>query len=250
VGRDAELAQLHKWLEKALSGERQIVFVTGEPGIGKTTLVETFLHRAATDESMWIGRGQCIEHFGAGEAYLPVLEALGRLCRESEHDRLMEVLHQHAPTWLVQMPALLSAAELEALQRKMSGATRERMLREMAEALEVLTAERGLVLWLEDLHWSDYSTLDLLASLARRLEKARLLVLGTYRPVDVIVREHPLKTVKQELELHGHCEELALELLPEGAIAEYMAVRFSVGATGRSPHSHQANFSSVTASSS
>jgi DNA-binding winged helix-turn-helix (wHTH) protein/predicted ATPase len=227
VGREPELVQLHKWLEKALHGERQIVFVTGEPGIGKTTVGEALLEQVATDESMWIGRGQCIEHFGAGEAYLPVLEALGRLCREPGHEHFIEVLHQHAPTWLVQMPALLSAADLEALQRKVLGATQERMLREMAEALEALTAERGLVLWLEDLHWSDYSTLDLLSYLARRPAPARLLVLGTYRPVDVIVREHPLKTIKQELQLHGQCEELPLELLPEGVVREYLTVRFA-----------------------
>ena len=129
------------------------------------------------------------------------------------------------------MPALLSAAELETLQRKVAGATRERMLREMAEAMEVLTVERPLVLWLEDLHWSDYSTLDWLAFVARRREPARLLVIGTYRPVEVIAREHPLKGVKQELQLHGHCEELPLTPLSEAAVAKYLAVRFAGGVT-------------------
>ena len=89
--------------------------------------------------------------------------------------------------------ALLSDADLETLQRKVQGATQERMLREMAEALEVITAERPLILTLEDLHWSDYATLELLSTLARRQERARLLVLSTYRPVDVIIREHPLE---------------------------------------------------------
>src|SRR5712692_8869631 len=155
VGRETELAQLHNLLEKALDGEWQIVFVTGEVGIGKTTVVEAFLARLADEHEheheLWIGRGQCIEHYGAGEAYLPVLDALGRLCRELEGERLLEVLSQHAPTWLVQMPALLSGAELDALQRKTAGATRERMLRELAEAVGALTAERPLVLWVEDL---------------------------------------------------------------------------------------------------
>src|SRR5262249_61479623 len=113
-------------------------------------------------------------HYGTGEAYLPVLEALGRLCRAPEGNRFRELLMQHAPTWLAQLPALLSAPELEALQRKVAGATRERMLREMAEALDVLTTEQGLVLSLEDLQWSDSSTLELLAMLARRRESARL----------------------------------------------------------------------------
>jgi predicted ATPase len=253
VGRDLEFAQLQGWLDKALGGERQIVFVTGEPGIGKTTLVEAFLQslessvqrlvsksqnasrstvqtldprRQTLDGRVWIGRGQCIEHYGPGEAYLPLLEALGRLCREPGGQRLVEILSQHAPTWLAQMSALLSSADLEALQRKTQGVTQERMLRELAEAMEVLTTERPLVLWLEDLQWSDVSTLDWLAVVARRREPARLLVIGAYRPIDVIVSDHPLKAVKHELQLHEQCAELPLGFLREEDVAEYLAQRF------------------------
>jgi len=226
VGREAELQQLQGWLEKALRGERQVVFVTGEVGIGKTTMVEAFLERAVRPRGCWLGQGQCIEHFGRGEAYLPVLAALGQLCRAPGHERFRMFLEQHAPTWLAQMPTLLSTAAQKALQRRTLGATRERMLRELAEALEQLTAEQPLVLVLEDLHWSDYATLDFLAFVARRREPARLLVIGTYRPAEVILREHSLKSVKQELHLHRHCQELALEFLPERAVAAYLAARF------------------------
>ncbi|MBI3756766.1 MAG: AAA family ATPase [Deltaproteobacteria bacterium] len=225
VGREAELSQLHGWLEKAVHGERQLVFVSGEPGIGKTTLVEAFLHQIATNGDMRIGRGQCIEHYGAGEVYLPVLDALGRLCREPGGKHLLALLKTHAPTWVVQMPTLLSATEGEALRRKVAGATKERMLRELAEAVEVVTAERPLVLWLEDLHWSDVSTLDWLAFVARRRERVRLLVLGTYRPVEVLMREHPLKAVKQELQVHGQCQELPVDFLREEHVVEYLARR-------------------------
>jgi predicted ATPase len=128
--------------------------------------------------------------------------------------------------WLVQLPALVDEEELETLQRKVQGATRERMLRELAEALEVISAERPLVLWLEDLHWSDVSTLDLLASLARRKEPARLLVIGTYRPVEMLHEGHPLKGVTQELYTHKLCIELPLPLLTEAAIASYLDKRF------------------------
>src|SRR5262245_19327322 len=235
VGREPDLARLHGWLEKALHGERQLVFVAGEPGIGKTTVVEMFLRQVAGEEELWIGRGQCVEQYGAGEAYLPVLEALGRLCREAGGHDVIALLGHQAPSWLVQMPALLSATELEELQRRTAGVTRERMLRELAEALEALTAERALILWLEDLHWSDYSTLDLLSVLARRQEAARLLVLGTYRPVEGLTSDHPLKGVKQELQVHGQCEELALDFLTAEDVAEYLAVRFTGGAPGRAP---------------
>jgi predicted ATPase/DNA-binding winged helix-turn-helix (wHTH) protein len=226
VGRETEVRQLHRLLEKARSGERQIIFITGEPGIGKTALVEAFLDQIATEGELWLGRGQCIEHFGAGEAYLPILEALGRLCREPGGEQLITLLNQYAPTWLVQMPALLGAADLEMVQRKAQSATRERMLRELAEAVEVLTVERALVLWLEDLQWSDYSTLEWISALARRRERTRLLLIGTYRPVDVILNAHPLKAVKQELQMQRCSEELPLALLSEAAVDEYLAVRF------------------------
>ena len=98
---------------------------------------------------------------------------------------MVALLGQQAPTWLVQMPGLVRAADLETLKRRIVGATRERMLRELAEALELLTAQQPLVLVLEDLHWSDPSTLDLIAVLARRREPARLLLIGTYRPPEV-----------------------------------------------------------------
>ena len=240
VGRDAELTQLHQRLEKALRGERQLIFVTGEPGIGKTTLVKAFLQtldprRSTLDACPWIGQGQCIEQYGAGEAYLPVLEALGRLCRGPDGERLDCFTQQHAPTWLVQMPALLSSTAYEALQRKTQEATRERMLREIVEALEAITAERPLVLVFEDLHWSDPSTLDLLSMVARRSEPARLLIIGTYRPVEVIMRAHRLQTVKHELQLHHYCQELALEPLSEAQVGEYVARRLEGGAHGRAP---------------
>jgi hypothetical protein len=89
-------------------------------------VVEAFVDGLAGEGAVWIGRGQCVEQYGMGEAYLPLLEALGRLCRDSDGARLIALLGQHAPSWLVQMPALLPRAEREALQRQASGVTRGR----------------------------------------------------------------------------------------------------------------------------
>ena len=227
VGRDAELARLHELLGRAMDGQRQLVFVTGEPGIGKTALVEAFLSGIGLMETLRIGRGQCVEQYGAGEAYLPVLEALGRLGRDPRGDQLVQVLKQHAPTWLAQLPALLTDEDLEAVERRAQGATRERMLRELVEGLDILTVDSPLVLVLEDLHWSDSATIDLLAMLARRREASRLLIIGTYRSADVAVTEHPLKATKHELELHGQCEEIPLQFLSVSAVAEYLSRRFA-----------------------
>ena len=226
LGREAALAQLRSWLEKPLRADRQVVFITGEPGIGKTTLVEAFLEQAASLHTLLVARGQCFEQYGAGEPYLPVLDALSRLCREPGRARVIETLRKHAPTWLAQMPWIIANSGSDELQQQMPGTTRERMLREMAEAVEALTAESPLVLVLEDLHWSDYSTLDLISYLARRREPVRLMVIGTYRPVEVILSEHPLKGVKQELQAHKLCKELPLDYLTEEAVGEFLTVRF------------------------
>lgn len=226
AGREVALTSLYGWLAQAQRGARHVVFVTGEPGIGKTTLVDAFLAGIATTGALWVAQGQCIEHYGAGEAYLPVLDALGQLCRGPGGERVVEVLGQQAPTWLVQMPALLRATELEAVHRRVQGTTRERMLRELGEAIEVLTRDTPLVLVLEDLHWSDAATLDLISWLARRREPARLLLLGTYRPVEVIVHGHPLRGLTQALQLHQQCTELSLELLTAAEVAQYLTVRF------------------------
>jgi DNA-binding winged helix-turn-helix (wHTH) protein len=98
VGREAELACLHTCFATVLQGRRQIVFITGEAGIGKTTLVEAFLQQLGTEAGQWVGRGQCIEHYGPGEAYLPVLEALGRLRRTADGAPVVACLRQYAPT--------------------------------------------------------------------------------------------------------------------------------------------------------
>lgn len=222
VGRDMELARLHESVERAGQGQRQIVFVTGEPGIGKTSLVKAFLEPLHGRGDLWLTWGQCVEPYGAGEPYLPVLEAMGRLCRAPGGARVVEVLTRRAPSWLAQMPGLLEATEGDALRSRAAGATPQRMLREMAEALEALSTENLLVLWFEDLHWADYSTLDLIAYLARRSGSARLVVLGTYRPVHILSREHPLGAVEQDLLLHGQCERLSLACLVARAVGEYL----------------------------
>ncbi|HSP96517.1 MAG TPA: AAA family ATPase [Candidatus Dormibacteraeota bacterium] len=226
VGRDGMLAQLEQRLERARAGERQLVFLSGEAGIGKTTVLDAFLARAAADPDLLIASGACLEHYGAAEAYLPVLEALGRLLREPGAERVMRLMETHAPTWLVQMPWLERTGDRESLRRELLGVTKERMLREMAEALEVLTATTPLVLVLEDLHWSDYSTLDLLAMLARRQGPARLLVVGSYRSVEVIVTGHPVRALIQEMRVRRQCEDMPVAFLREEDVAAYLARRF------------------------
>ncbi len=230
VGREAELSQLRTWFDVSCQGARQIGFISGEPGIGKTALVETFIVSIAEMQDAWFAYGQCVDHYGAGEPYLPILEALGRLCRGPHGATIIAILRQFAPSWLIQMPALLSMSDRDQLRRLTIGTTSACMLRELAEALEVLTAERPLVLVLEDLHWCDEATLGWLAYVARRRDTARLLVLGTYRPVDATVVGHVLTSVIHELRQQGRCVELPLDYLSETGIAAYLQCRFGPAA--------------------
>lgn len=255
VGRETELTKLHSLLSHAFSGERQFVFISGESGIGKTTLVDVFLDGGENWQlgsnsvpqqvppaklhlqapSVWIGRGQCIEQHGAGEAYLPLLDVIGRLCSAPGGQEWIALLRRYAPTWLMQFPSLLNAPDIEELQRKIHGATQERMLREIAEAMEAATMSHPVVLVLEDLQWSDASTLDFLAFLAHRRGPARLFVVGTYRPAELTGGPHSLATLTQELCQHHLGTEMALSLLNESEVATYLKRHFPSELCDRAP---------------
>lgn len=228
VGRQSALSDLNSYLRTALDGHRQLVFVGGEAGIGKTSLVDAF-QQAARANGIRVVRGQSVEGFGGKEAYYPIFEALGQLARGVTAKDFVETLTSQAPTWLIQFPSLINSEKLAVLERELAGATRERMVRELCEALETLTATMGLVIILEDLHWVDRSTLDLISAIARRRETARLLVIGTFRPADLILSGSPLKSLKQDLLVHHLSHDLALERLEEADIAQYVASEFANG---------------------
>jgi DNA-binding winged helix-turn-helix (wHTH) protein len=237
VGRASELAQLHHSLVEAMEGTRQLVFIAGDEGIGKTCLMDTFL---STVNPKWpsrpdgdagadclIARGQCIKSHGAGEAFMPIMEAFTGLCASHQRKRILALLFRYAPLWLSQMPSLVSVARWQTLQRTTQGATRERMMREIAEALEALAASASIILVLEDLHWSDYSTLDLISYLAQRRSPARLMIIASYRPAETSTDHHPLRTIKQQLQQHRQCKELRLDSLNESAVQEYLEKHYS-----------------------
>lgn len=226
VGRGAALAELEGYLQSCRRGQRQLIFVTGEGGIGKTSLVDAFSQQETAHPETRIGRGQCVEGFAWKEAYYPALEAIGSIVRTADGDEVMRVLATQAPTWLAQFPAAVKAEETEGLRREILGATRERMIRELCDALETLTLERPLVLILEDLQWVDNATLDLLSAIARRRAPAKVMIVATYRPVEMILSHSPLKLLQQDLLVHRLCHEISLTRLSEADIEEYLTVEF------------------------
>ena len=225
IGRQTAQAQLLATWQCSLESLRQVVFLTGEPGIGKTTLIEMFLNEVS-DHTHMVLRMRCVEHFGQGEALLPMIEAIEKRCRAPEGAKLIELLHRHAPVWLAQLPSVVQPEQREALQREIFGASRERMIREGCELLESLSRNAPLILVLEDLHWSDHATLDFLSLLARRNEPAALLVLASYRLVDATLQRHSVASVHRELQLQGTSSEIAIDPFSLDEVKDFLIRRF------------------------
>lgn len=206
-----------------MRGQRQIVFLTGEHGIGKTALADEFQREAVLIAPIVrLGRGQCVEGYGSKEPYYSLLEALGQLCRGSEGESVVQVLAEKAPTWLVQLPGFVKQEHRQNLPMEILAAARERMVREICEALEKIASQKPLLLVIEDMHLADQGTVDLISALARRRESAKLMLIGTCRPVDLAFSEHSLKVLKQDLLVHHLCQEIALEPFREADVAEYL----------------------------
>ncbi len=229
VGRAEERCRLAAAVEAARSGKRQTVFVSGPAGIGKTTLVDDLAADLEESPGIWLAQGQSVQQYGSSEAYLPLLEAWGSLLASRDGSLFLPAMRRVAPSWLAQFPSLLQPEELEELRRSTFGVTRERMLREMAELVEVVTSDRTVVLVLEDLHWSDSSTLELISYLSQRRRPARMLLVGTYRSTEVAEGDHPLRSLVQELTARGQCDRMKLEPLAPRDVAAYLSRRLEGG---------------------
>jgi DNA-binding winged helix-turn-helix (wHTH) protein/tetratricopeptide (TPR) repeat protein len=216
VGRDAELGKLMRWQQRANDGHPQVVLISGDAGVGKTTLARAFLETAERNSDALVLSGQCVNQRGASEAYLPLLEALGR--SGQDHTEVKELLRQHAPAWLAQLPSLLHDAASIPDQLTV-GVTPGRMLRELSDFLDHLAAQRNVILILEDLHWSDPSTVEWLDYYARRSGQARLMLVATCRPAG------PHEDVCRELSTRGHAHDLRLDAIDEAYVSDYLNQR-------------------------
>jgi predicted ATPase/DNA-binding winged helix-turn-helix (wHTH) protein len=222
VGRDSEFAKLHQCYRAALTGRRQLVFVTGEPGMGKTALCREFLLRASSAGSPYTAWGQCIEGYGVQEPYFPVLKVIGELCAV-EGGALVEVFKTKAPTCIVQFSDLISREERAALDSDVRAATSGRMLREVLDALESVGELQPLIVVLDDLQWVDRATVDVISEFARRHTPARVLLIGTFRPLEAFLNDNPITVLKEELLAHRLCSEISLSGLTRSDVEEYLS---------------------------
>jgi tetratricopeptide (TPR) repeat protein len=236
VGREKERAHLRDALASVSAGKGLLVCVPGEPGMGKTTLVEEFLSDLrAGGEACIIARGRCSERLAGTEAYLPWLEALdGLLGRADGQSRISalsgesisQMTKRLAPTWYVQAtPLQPDDSSVERLLAERA-ASQERMKREIGALLEEISQRRPVVLFFDDLQWADVSTIDLLAYLAGRFDSMRVLIIATYRPSDLQLAKHPFLQLKPDLQARGVCREIDLEFLSRADVEKFLALEF------------------------
>jgi tetratricopeptide (TPR) repeat protein len=224
VGRDRELGRLWAAFDQ-ITGGGVMWSVSADAGMGKTTLGDDFLAGVQLQApGTWIGRGACSERLAETDAYLPVIESLQTMVRGDTGERVLPILKDLAPTWYWHIMPLNTEAAAPGKERKAT--SRERMRREIRDLFEALSRIAPIILFLDDLHWADSSTCDLLAYLGAHLDRLRLFILMTCRPTAVQRRDNPFLRLKLDLDRRGICQEMPLPFLTVPDIEEYLARRF------------------------
>ena len=228
VGRDQELDALQQEFERSQRGHGRLVVVSAEAGMGKTTLVDTFLKQLEErQEPVRIGRGRCSERLAGSEAYLPILEALDSLQKNEQLGSIARLIRAVAPSWYLQiMPPSANDSSAARLAAETATGSQERLKRELAALFEELGRLQPVVLCFDDMHWADPPTTDLLAYLARRIDTTPLLIVATCRPSELAQAKHPFLAVKLDLIARGMCRDLRPESLDLMAVAKYIAIQF------------------------
>jgi len=228
VGRTMEGDALKAALRESIGGGGRLVCVGGEPGIGKTTLVENFLADVAGSvPGCLIGRGRCSESLAGAEAYLPVLEALEGLVR-SGGDSVGRALKVLAPTWYVQVAPLTAGTDSSAdrVAEQARQASQERVKREVRAFLYEVSRARPVVIFIDDIHWADPATIDLLGYIARTFDEMRVLIVAAYRVSELLLAQHPFAALKLELQSRGVATDLPLRFLGREDVERYLALEF------------------------
>jgi hypothetical protein len=228
VGREVEGARMRAAYERVRDGHGGMLTVLGEPGIGKTNLADDFMAELTRQpERPFLVRGRCSERLAGSEAYLPLLEALDQLLHRANSSSVGSLIKSVAPTWYTQVAhAAASQDSVARVREEAPAVSQERMKRELGVLLQEASKQRPFVLFLDDLHWADVSTIDMLNYLAGRFDQMRLLVVATYRPADMTLAQHPFLAVRDELRAHGVLEEIALGFLEPSDVERYLGLVF------------------------
>jgi serine/threonine protein kinase/tetratricopeptide (TPR) repeat protein len=210
VGREREMAALEAALEKMMNGESSVILVSGEAGIGKSRLVWELGHKAKQKQARYM-LGRCL--FGErGYPYQPIIEILRdyfmlKGIKDADAvDTFIEEKAKHiaARRNIIHSLLLFQAEQPTPLVNK------EQLWDTISELIKMIAQDRPVVLHLDDLHWADAPTLNLLTYLAMTTRNDRLIIIATYRPEELITAEgkrHPLQATLDMLNKeHLSCE--------------------------------------------
>jgi len=235
VGREAELAQLNNYLHKMLQGQMQIAFVAGDAGTGKSALITEFSrHAHEADSQLLYVTGQCNDITGMSDAYLPFRHVLGlltgdqsRLASATMNEKnatrlngilkttgraLLEIAPELVGTLIPGGGILVALGKMGAKERGLLSGLEEhaeyvekhrrdieqsQLVMQYTALLRTIAEEHPLVIVIDDLQWSDRASIGLLFHLVRELRQARILLIGLYRPNEIVTgyggEPHPLK---------------------------------------------------------
>jgi predicted ATPase len=220
VARERELSVLQTHLKEAVEGNGRIIFITGEAGQGKTSLMAEFAHRSLSEyPDLVIAAGACQALIGMADPYLPFRDLIAMLngdwqrpwlggdISKVQAERLRAIAPQTAQAIDAHAPdligVLVQATELHPLRETRSKSLNQRqVMDQLGQFLRALAAQKPLILLLDDLQWIDSASANLLFFLGRQLASSSILILGAYRPSEVSRKnnsEHPLAPVVQEL---------------------------------------------------
>ena len=226
VGREAELARLLTLLDDAASGQAVVALIGGDAGVGKTRLMAEVI-RLAAEQHFTVLSGHCAE-LGESVPYLPLADAL----RGAGPGASAPLLHDALAARPLLGRLLPESGTAAPAAGEGSGMARQQMFGAVLGLLAELAAAAPVLLVLEDLHWADASTRDLLTFLSRVLRTERVAIAGTYR-TDDLHRRHPLRPVLAELQRLPTVTALSLGPLPPAALAEHLTALADAQRPGR-----------------
>lgn len=230
VGRQRHRALFMDAWDQATGGRGSLLVVSGEPGAGKTTFVEACLAEIADSTGVIVARGRCSERLAGTEAFLPILEAIESAVRSDPTGDVRQLLKRYAPTWHREVaqsdPSLAVAPTTDGVPFGLQAASPERMKRELLGFIEATARAHPLAIVLEDLHWADSATVDLLAYLAARVDGIPLLVITTYRESEMRLAKQPFLASLLDLQSRGLSDVIPLDLLEAGEVQELLDRRY------------------------
>ena len=254
VGREQDLETVGRSFQEATQGKGSVVFITGEAGIGKTTFINEFKARyvdarnAASKNKktpdIRFAEAKCPDFTssGRGEPYAPFTEIISSLVAGDKSNKMAEIAREVGPDWFEYVPVIGKALKLVSktlltwqgtdTARELVDRTgkKEKFVQQYVQTMKLMSEKHPLVLFVDDLHWADDSSIYLLFQLAREIQDRRILILGTYRPTDIQAargeKAHPLKDALGEIHRFGVCKEVKLGYFTPDHIRRYLDAVF------------------------